>query len=374
LGRRRLLLAITASVALVLSAPFLGEIRRQLQRTFPAQFVLIVGAIVAAVMIAAILAAIVRIRTHRGLRFGAIAAAVGIAALYAIANAGENRDSNVVELVHFLQYGVVTLLFYRAFKSTGDASMFVLPVLAGVVVGTAEEGLQWFLPARVGEIRDLYLNLTAIGCGLLFSVASDPPRGFRMSLLPGSRTTIGHWAAAAILALAAFIHVVHLGYDIRDDEIGVFESRYSLDDLRRLDAARAAEWRAAPPTIRPPRVSREDQYMTEGLQHVQQRNKLWERGDALGAWSENRILEKYFAAVLDTPSYVSAAGHRWPAPQLADATTRAGQSRAANPAIAYISDAYPYPIAAWPRLAFWSVVTALVVLVLITSSATDRPL
>ena len=373
MGFGRLVLAIAASAALVLSAPFLGEFRRQLQRTFPAQFVVIVGASVAAAVVVAILIAIARMRTHRGLRLGAIAAAVGIAAVYSIANAGENRDSNVVELVHFLQYGVVTLLFYRAFKSTEDASMFLLPVLAGVVVGTAEEGLQWFLPARVGEIRDLYLNLTAIGCGLLFSVAADPPGDFRTSLEPGSRTTIGRWAAAAILALAAFIHVVHLGFDIRDDEIGVFESRYSPGDLHRLGAARAAEWRIAPPTIRPPRLSREDQYMTEGLQHVQQRNKLWDQGDALGAWSENRILEKYFAAVLDTPSYVSGTGHRWPAPQLADATARAEQSRAANPAIVYISDAYPYPIATWPRVAFWAVVAALVIVVLITSSATDRP-
>ena len=66
MGFGRLVLAIAASAALVLSAPFLGEFRRQLQRTFPAQFVVIVGASVAAAVVVAILIAIARMRTHRG--------------------------------------------------------------------------------------------------------------------------------------------------------------------------------------------------------------------------------------------------------------------------------------------------------------------
>jgi hypothetical protein len=42
------------------------------------------------------------------------------------------------------------------------------------------------------------------------------------------------------------------------------------------------------------------------------------------AWSENLILEKYYAPVLDTPSYVSRTGHRWPADQRAHADQRRG--------------------------------------------------
>ena len=53
--------------------------------------------------------------------------------------------------------------------------------------------------------------------------------------------------------------------------------------------------------------------MSEGLLHVQERNRRWEAGDIRAAWSENLILEKYYAPVLDTPSYISRTGHRWPA-------------------------------------------------------------
>ena len=62
--------------------------------------------------------------------------------------------------------------------------------------------------------------------------------------------------------------------------------------------------------------------MSEGLLHVQERNRQWDAGNPTAAWFENRILEKYFAPVLDTPSYVSRTGHRWPAAQRADARAR----------------------------------------------------
>lgn len=342
--------------------------RYRLQQAFPDRFIWIVGAIVAVSVAAALAAAVARIRERRALRFGTIAAAIALAALYARLNAGENQDSNAVELLHFLQYGAVTLLFYRACRGANDASMLILPLLCGVIVGTAEEWLQWFLPVRVGEIRDLYLNLAAIACGLLFSVAVDPPRAFSPSLRPGSARFIGLFAVAAILALAAFIHVVHLGHQIRDEEAGVFESRYSLRQLRHLQAEKTEAWRVDPLPLQVRRISREDQYMTEGVQHVRWRNRKWEEGDVLAAWNENRILEQYFAPVLDTPSYISATGHRWPDAQRADAAQRAAIQRAAQPGATYVSEAYPYPIFTWPTNVYWAIVGALIAAVVLATS------
>jgi hypothetical protein len=89
--------------------------------------------------------------------------------------------------------------------------------------------------------------------------------------------------------------------------------------------------------------------MTEGLWHVQRRNLAWTAGDAAAAWNENLILERYFAPVLDTPSYVSRALHRWPAAQRADAEARAAAS--AGPG--YQSDAHPSAIYDWPKAAYW---------------------
>ena len=91
--------------------------------------------------------------------------------------------------------------------------------------------------------------------------------------------------------------------------------------------------------------------MTEGLQHVQARNTAWDRGDAFTAWRENRILERFFAAVLDTPSYVAREGHRWSAAQRADAAQRTAGSEARG----FASRAFPYPIVAWPPSVLWLV-------------------
>ena len=69
--------------------------------------------------------------------------------------------------------------------------------------------------------------------------------------------------------------------------------------------------------------------MSEGLLHAQERNQPMGSGRIRAAWSENLILEKDFAPVLDTPSYISRTGHRWPPGQRADA----GQRLAASPPV-----------------------------------------
>jgi hypothetical protein len=103
-------------------------------------------------------------------------------------------------------------------------------------------------------------------------------------------------------------------------------SRYDRATLTALARDRADRWRADPPTVLR-RLSREDQYMDEGLWHIRRRNDAWTAGVFFIARRENRILEEFFAPVLDAPSYVSKSGHRWPPEQRADAERRAAQIR-----------------------------------------------
>jgi hypothetical protein len=354
----RFLLAIGVSVVLVVSAPFIGFVRSWIRTQFPGQFVSIIGAAIAVLAILAIGSALLRIRERRGWRYGAIAAAIVIAVWYSLAEATGNPDVDVVQRFHFVEYGLITYLFYRAWRPLDDPAIVVLPVLAGLLVGTADEWLQWFIPNRVGEMADIFLNGIAIGCGLLFSLGADPPAVFSPRVSSGSRRRIGRLGAAVILALAAFFHIVHLGYDVRDQEIGVFKSRYSLEQLERLRVEKQETWRVHPLPLVLQRVSREDQYMTEGVTHVQERNEHLAANDPVSAWRENQILEKYFAPVLDTPSYVSRTGHRWSPEQRTDV-----QSRAAGGPGGYVSAANPYPIYAWPRAWFWAASLALAVAV-----------
>lgn len=342
------IVAIAVSMALVLSAPFIGFVRSWIRATFPGQFVRIVGGAIAVLAVAAIVAALRRIREHRVRRYAALAAAIGCAVWYSIAEASGSPDVDVVQRFHFVEYGVITFLFYRAWRLLEDPALLVLPLFAGLLVGTADEWLQWFIPNRVGEIADILLNGVAIGCGLLFSLGADPPVSFERRLHSRSLSRIGRLGAITILALALFFHVVHLGYDIHDDDAGTFKSRYSKSGLLELAEAKREEWRVHPLPLVLQRVSREDQYMTEGVTHVQRRNELLAANDARHAWLENVILEKYFAPVLDTPSYVSRTGHRWSPEQRASIQSRAGGADAN-----YLSGANPYPIYAWPRGVFW---------------------
>jgi hypothetical protein len=364
----RFVVALLASVLLVVSAPFMGEARRWLRQTFPAQFVTIVGGAVALAALIAVAVAINRIRDRRAARYGLVVVALALAVGYSVRSSIGNPESDVVEHVHFIEYGVVTWLFYRAWVPLGGAAVFVLPLLAGLAVGTCEEWFQWFLPARVGELRDIFLNGAAIVSGLLLSAAIRPPSGLVAGT--GRRSRAHIFGAAAVLAalLAAFMNSVHVGYEISDPEAGTFRSIYTAEELAGLARDRASRWASNPPIERPARLSREDQYMSEGLLHVQERNRQWDGGQASAAWFENRILETYFTPVLDTPSYISRTGLRWPAEQRADA-----QRRTTGDAGGFRSAAQGgFPIFTWRRPVFLGL-SAAIVLILALLAAVSKP-
>jgi hypothetical protein len=346
-------LASALAAGLILAAPFIGEIRRAILARFPGQFVRIIGAIVALAVAAALVTAFARIRDRRVWRYGAIGVALAVAFAYAWASQTGDPQVDAVERFHFVEYGLVTLLFYRAWRPAADVSIFILPVIAGLLVGTFEEWFQWYIPARVGDVRDIFLNGVAIVCGLLFSVALNPPAGRTATLTGASLRRIGAFAALWVMVFAGFFASVHVGYAITGDG-WTFRSCYTAERLDAVAADRAPRWRGT--TVpRPPRLSAEDQYMTEALWHVQRRNKAWGAGDVNAAWRENLILERYFTPVLDTPSYVSPTGHRWAAGHRAEAERR---FLAAQPAQAYESDAQPAPIYIWPTWLYWTLVSA----------------
>jgi hypothetical protein len=96
-------------------------------------------------------------------------------------------------------------------------------------------------------------------------------------------------------------------------------------------------------------LSREDQYLTEALWHVQQRNEAWVAGAFERAWRENLIVERYFSPVLDAPTYAGRSGQRWPAEQAAAADMKAAEAaarRAVDPDPALIP-VYRYPLLVW---------------------------
>ncbi len=350
----RLAVAVAATVAVLIAAPVVGQIRGAIQDALPGQYRAILIGVVLFAVGGGIAWAAVTIRSRRGRRYGLIALAIGIGAIYAAAMATGNANVDAVERLHFIEYGLLTLLFHRAWSSRGGPAAVLLPFTAVFIAGTLDEAIQWFVPARVGEWRDILLNGVAITCGLLFGVALEPPDGRRGRLQPAPPRGAGlqpdhrlllTLALLATLTFGVFFSTVHLGHEIRDPAIGSFRSRYDANGLLAMSADRARRWKTHPPaTLR--RFSREDQYLAEALWHIQRRNDVEAEGGIWATWKENLILEKYFAPVLDIPTFATPGGARWPPEQRRNVAAAAAAVAGAGERT-YASDAHPFPIYAW---------------------------
>ena len=329
--------ALFASAIVIISAAYVPDLSGAIRAAFPGQYPLVVGGLVLTGIVVAVVVVAIRIRTDRARRFGLLALGVGGAAAYFAAFRTGNVDVDVVEAFHFVEYGALAMLFYRAWRHYGDARRLVLPLLAGLAVGVLDESLQWFLASRVGEAHDVMMDFAAVTCGLLVAVALDPPPKSALAVGREAVAPVAAVAAAVFVLFAAFFNAVHVGYEIDDPEIGVFRSRYDAASLQRMAAERARTWSDGLP-MASSRFAREDQYLTEALWHVRERNDAVTVGDTLTAWRENRILEKFYAPLLELPAV--NAEYRWSPEQrslTADAAARAH-------GVPYVSQAQALPI------------------------------
>ncbi len=339
---------------IVFGSPYAGELRSALQSSFPDSYQWIIGGIVAAAALVATASAFTRLRrlqrdssttAHDAapiwVRYAMIAAALAVGAGYARAVSSGESEVDVVEAFHFVEYGLVAYLFYRAWRRRPDLSGALLAACAGVAVGVADEWVQWFVPGRVGELHDVLLNAVAVGCGLLFSMAVHPPSS--LALTPDRRSRIGLGLAISglLVTAAGFVDRVHLGHEVQAGPDESFRSRYDAGALA-ARASRPAQWKAYPPPARG--FTHEDHYLSEGQWHVQRRNIAVGLGDWGTAWSENDILERFYPPVLEW-------GSRWSRDLRSDIEQRARGS-ARRP---YVSDAAPYPIYVVRRSTFWLV-------------------
>jgi hypothetical protein len=356
----RLLTACVFSAAIVLVSPFMGRLQSLLRSSVSTRvYVLLLGGVVLGAIFAAIVTAFVRNRGHRSSRIAALAGALVLGLAYTGVMSTGDSAIDAVERVHFIEYGAIAVLFYRVWRRAGDASTILMPLLCGVMVGTLDEWLQWFIPYRVGEMQDVFLNLTALACGVLVGIALEPPPSFTWRPNPAATARISAAAAMAVVVFAGFVSCVHIGHVLEVDGIGRFQSHHTIDELNTAQADRVERWKTHPP-VGISRLSREDQYLDEGLWHVRERNRRWDGGDFTAAWHENLILERFFVPVLDARTYVAPNGTRWTPEHRA-----AAQHRMAAAAAPFVSAAAPRTIYAPPQPIFWAVVAAAAALCLV---------
>jgi competence protein ComEC len=358
--------AAAFAVFLILWSPIAGVVRSALRAAFPGAFQLIVGGAIGGAALTLLALAVVRVRVHRGWRFALIAIGLAMSVAYVAYSRTGNANVDVVEASHYVEYGVLVWLFYRVWRTRGDVSALALPLVAGLTVATLDEWLQWFVPERVGEMRDIGLDGVALLAGLLVSVGADPPTAWSWWPRPGSARRLAAGTAAGIGIFTLFFQSVHLAHDIRDPEFGSFLSCFDREGLAAAARTREVEWAAHEPGV-PSRLSREDQFRSEAIWHVQRRNEDVSAGRFEAAWAENRILELYFAPALNLHGPRLGAGYRWPAEQRADVASRTAGARRD-----YVSDANPYPIYAWSRTTLWLVAGITILAILFAGAIVER--
>ncbi len=165
------------------------------------------------------------------------------------------------EAVHFLEYGVLGLLIYRALTHrVKDVSIYFMALMIGAMVGMLDEAIQWVTPKRFWGLNDIWLNFFAVG---LTQVAIA--KGFRPSIVSGRPGALNVQrlcllTTVAVLLLAASLlntptriawyaqripileflmtnesAMFEYGYFYGDPEIGSFTSRLSPQELSQND-------------------------------------------------------------------------------------------------------------------------------------------
>jgi hypothetical protein len=255
-------LAVVAWIAVIYTTiPFVRSLRKYFVARWPSE---LIGIGVILIVVALCAAGLVLLRRRRPrLPVADAAWLIAIAAVLVIWT--WRLMGQPEETVHFLEYGVLGVLLFRALRiHISDSSIFVAGALIGILVGIVDEIIQWFVPGRYWDYRDIVLNG---GASILIQIAIS-----RLAPAPSVPISRESWrrlcrlAAAVVMLLALCLAatpqrvnrlaefvpaleelgtldeaMAEYGYFHRVDEFTSFRSRLSRDDLAREDGSRAAE-------------------------------------------------------------------------------------------------------------------------------------
>lgn len=298
----RLTTPLVVAVAVVAIGPLIRPLRDLVFSVFTGRGLMVLSGVLVVALGLPIVVGLARIRERRMLRYLGLVV-VGFAIWLQMSGIHQQLPGSIraqvalVEQVHILLYGGLAAILVHALRPLGLVQASTLSLVMATVVGIVDESVQYVVPSRTGEVRDIVINAVAAATGVLFGICLWTPawRGARGLLRPLARGL-----AILTLAFGAFVSVAHLGYLIVDPEVGSFRSWSSAESLRAKARDRAIRWRTKAPTGQE-LCCVQDYFLTEASRHNEHRMERFRAGDAVAAWHANNILEKYYAPYLDKP-------------------------------------------------------------------------
>lgn len=184
-----------------------------------------------------------------------------------VAGAFHLAAKSAEEAMHFVQYGVLYGLVLRALlHRMRDGGVFILAWLVCAIAGALDEWIQWAVPGRYWDFRDLVLNGVSALFGLAFFTLGPRPvfLGSAFAAITVRRICRAGLVLVLILAVSysntpaatramverfpmfaeasrGWDEMAEYGHLYRDPDCGVFRSRLAPDQLAATDRARAAE-------------------------------------------------------------------------------------------------------------------------------------
>ncbi|MCD6327335.1 VanZ family protein [bacterium] len=225
--------------------------------------------------------------------------------LYYVICTNPAKGVRIIEFIHLFEYTLITILVLKAVSRTvSGPRAYILAFLIMYLVGLGDEAIQGYIARRVGEFRDVRINAVVSGLALLSVWLVFSPSGLAGKINRGQIRRILPIGAACILATAAFISAIHVGYRIEDKSCGVFYSLFSKDEL--LDRAQKANIGPALPKRELPKSTNgidywapEDFYRTESRKHRIERDIFLREGRFWEAFCEEKIRRVYYTRFAD---------------------------------------------------------------------------
>lgn len=170
--------------------------------------------------------------------------------------------ANPEEAIHIIEYGLLSFFVFRALSyRIKDWTIYITAAFLVMLFGTADELLQWIMPTRYWDYRDVGINflggaifLLVIWKGIKPSYISGPVRGYSVRILVCaitlnlilmgfclSNTPDNVKRYTSDIGFLSWLQqeesMTGYGHNHYDPEIGYFNSRFELDEIESIDTA-----------------------------------------------------------------------------------------------------------------------------------------